>query len=289
MPDINLPPPAVPLTGPLMKGKRGLIMGVANDRSIAWGIASVCAAHGAELAFTYQGEALLKRVQPLAESVGSTLVVPCDVTDEASIDALFKEIEEKWGKLDFLVHAIAFSDKNELDGRYVDTTRANFLRTMDISCYSFTSLARRAAPLMTEGGSMLTLSYLGAERVMPHYNVMGVAKAALEASVRYLAVDLGKQAIRVNAISAGPIKTLAASGIGDFRYILRWNEINAPLKRNVTTIEVGHNALYLLSDLGTGMTGEVLHVDSGYHTVGMIAVDEAPALKDIVAQMNGDK
>ena len=274
-----------PLIGPLMKGKRGLIMGVANDRSIAWGIASVCAAHGAELAFTYQGDALLKRVQPLADSVNAAMVLPCDVSDDASVDALFAVIKEKWGHFDFLVHAIAFSDKAELDGLYADTTRANFLRTMDISCYSFTALARRCIPLMPNGGSLLTLSYLGAERVMPHYNVMGVAKAALEASVRYLAVDLGGKDIRVNAISAGPIKTLAASGIGDFRYILKWNEINAPLKRNVTTLEVGHNALYLLSDLGTGMTGEVLHVDAGYHTVGMIAVDEAEALAELTASM----
>ncbi|MDR3448503.1 MAG: enoyl-ACP reductase FabI [Alphaproteobacteria bacterium] len=274
-----------PLTGQLMAGKRGLVMGVANDRSIAWGIANVCAAHGAELAFTYQGEALQKRVQPLAESVGSKLVLPCDVTDEASIDALFATLEKEWGTLDFLVHAIAFSDKNELDGHYVDTTRANFLRTMDISCYSFTALARRCVPLMKKGGSLLTLSYLGAERVMPHYNVMGVAKAALEASVRYMAVDLGGRGIRVNAISAGPIKTLAASGIGDFRHILKWNEINAPLKRNVTTLEVGHNALYLLSDLGTGMTGEVLHVDNGYHAVGMIAVDETDQLAEMFNAM----
>ncbi len=275
-----------PISGQLMAGKRGLIMGVANDRSIAWGIASVCAAQGAELAFTYQGDALLKRVQPLAESVGSKMILPCDVTDEASIDALFAEITQKWGKIDFLVHAIAFSDKNELDGLYADTTRANFLRTMDISCYSFTTLARRCIPLMAEGGSLLTLSYLGAERVMPHYNVMGVAKAALEASVRYLAVDLGGKGIRVNAISAGPIKTLAASGIGDFRYILKWNEINAPLKRNVTTLEVGHSALYLLSDLGTGVTGEILHVDAGYHNVGMIAVDETEQLAELVNGMH---
>jgi enoyl-[acyl-carrier protein] reductase I len=269
-----------------MKGKRGLIMGVANDRSIAWGIASVCAAHGAELAFTYQGDALLKRVQPLAESVGSKLILPCDVTNEESIDALFATIKEQWGEIDFLVHAIAFSDKNELDGLYADTTRANFLRTMDISCYSFTALARRCVPLMAKGGSLLTLSYLGAERVMPHYNVMGVAKAALEASVRYLSVDLGGQGIRVNAISAGPIKTLAASGIGDFRYILKWNEINAPMKRNVTQIEVGHSALYLLSDLGTGVTGEVMHVDAGYHNVGMIATDETQQLSELVNAMN---
>jgi enoyl-[acyl-carrier protein] reductase I len=269
-----------------MAGKRGLIMGVANDRSIAWGIANVCAAHGAKLAFTYQGEALQKRVQPLAESVGSPLVLPCDVTEEASMDAVFDAIRKEWGGLDFLVHAIAFSDKNELDGLYADTTRANFLHTMDISCYSFTSLARRCIPLMPNGGSLLTLSYLGAERVMPHYNVMGVAKAALEASVRYLAVDLGGNGIRVNAISAGPIKTLAASGIGDFRYILKWNEINAPMKRNVTQVEVGHSALYLLSDLGTGVTGEVLHVDAGYHTVGMIAADETEKLTEMANAMN---
>ncbi len=279
--------PAATLTGPLMAGKRGLVMGVANDRSIAWGIASALAAQGAELAFTYQGDALLKRVSPLAQSIGSKIVLPCDVTDEASIDALFETLQKEWGKLDFLVHAIAFSDKNELDGHYVDTTRANFLRTMDISCYSFTSVCRRAVPLMPHGGSLLTLSYIGAERVMPHYNVMGVAKAALEASVRYLAVDLGARNIRVNAISAGPIKTLAASGIGDFRYILKWNEVNAPLKRNVTTLEVGHSALYLLSDLGSGVTGEVMHVDAGYHNVGMIAVDDTQALADLVNAMNG--
>ncbi len=260
---------------PLMAGKRGLIMGVANDRSIAWGIASACAAQGAELAFTFQGEALARRVKPLAESVRSELVLPCDVTDEGSIDAVFETLNEAWGSLDFLVHAIAFSDKSELDGLYLDTTRENFLKTMDISCYSLTAVAQRAVPLMAEGGSILTLTYYGAERVMPHYNVMGVAKAALEASVRYLAVDLGGRGIRVNAVSAGPIKTLAASGIGDFRYILKWNELNAPLKRNVTTDEVGGAGLYLLSDLGSGVTGEVHHVDCGYHTVGMVAVDSA--------------
>ena len=275
--------PSSPLTGQLLAGKRGLIMGVANDRSLSWGIAQVAAAHGAELAFTYQGDALLKRVRPLAESVGAQVVAPCDVTDEASIDTLFDMLKEKWGTLDFLVHGIAFSDKAELDGHYVDTSRANFLRTMDISCYSFTSLCRRAVPMMPEGGSVLTLSYIGAERVMPHYNVMGVAKAALEASVRYLAVDLGGKKIRVNAISAGPIKTLAASGIGDFRYILRWNEINAPLKRNVSTLEVGHSALYLLSELSSGVTGEVLHVDAGYHNVGMMAVDEAKSIADLMS------
>ncbi|WP_042442586.1 enoyl-ACP reductase FabI [Azospirillum sp. B510] len=272
---------------PLMAGKRGLIMGVANDRSIAWGIASTLAQHGAELAFTYQGDALLKRVKPLAEQVGAKLVLPCDVTDEASIDATFAAIEKEWGGLDFVVHAIAFSDKNELDGLYLDTTRANFLRTMDISCYSFTAVAQRAVPLMKDGGSLLTLSYYGAERVMPHYNVMGVAKAALEASVRYLAVDLGGRNIRVNAISAGPIKTLAASGIGDFRYILKWNELNAPLKRNVTIQEVGGAGLFLMSDLGSGVTGEVMHVDSGYHTVGMVAVDEAAEVAGLLGSLGG--
>lgn len=277
---------AAPLTGPLMAGKRGLIMGVANDRSIAWGVASALAAHGAELAFTYQGEALQKRVSPLAASVGSKIVEPCDVTDEASVARLFETLKNQWGKIDFVVHAIAFSDKNELDGHYVNTTRENFLKTMDISCFSFTNICKHAVPLMTDGGSLLTLSYLGAERVMPHYNVMGVAKAALEASVRYLAADLGAKQIRVNAISAGPIKTLAASGIGDFRVILRWNEINAPLKRNVTTLEVGHSALFLLSGLGTGVTGEVLHVDSGYHAVGMCAVDETQALADLLNDYN---
>jgi enoyl-[acyl-carrier protein] reductase I len=273
-----------------MAGKRGLIMGVANERSIAWGIASTLAAHGAEMAFTYQGEALEKRVRPLAASVGAPLVLPCDVTDEASLDATFAAVEQAWGGLDFLVHAIAFSDKNELDGRYLNTTRANFARTLDISCYSFTACAQRAAPLMRNGGSLLTLSYYGAERVMPHYNVMGVAKAALEASVRYLAADLGADGVRVNAISAGPIKTLAASGIGDFRYILKWNELNAPLKRNVTTQEVGGASLMLLSDLGSGITGEVLHVDSGYHVVGMVAVDNAAATAQLLNGLTaGDK
>lgn len=274
--------PQAPISGKLLAGKRGLIMGVANDRSLAWGIAAVAAANGAELAFTYQGEALQKRVVPLAESVNAPIVMPCNVADDASMDALFAAIKEKWGSLDFLVHAIAFSKKEELSGKYVNTTRENFLLSLDVSCYSFTSLARRAAEIMPNGGSLLSLTYVGAERVMPHYNVMGVAKAALEASVRYLAVDLGPKGIRVNAISAGPVKTLAASGIGDFRYILRWNEINAPLKRNVTQLEVGHNALYLLSDLGTGMTGEVLHVDAGYHTVGMMAADEAKAISELM-------
>ena len=257
----------------LMQGKRGLIMGLANDKSIAWGIAKAVAAEGAELAFSYQGEALLKRVNPLAAELGSDTVIPCDGGDEASIDALFAALEEKWGRLDFIVHAIGFSDKNELRGRYVDTSRANFQMSMDISVYSFTSVVQRAEKLMTDGGSCLTLTYYGAEKVMPHYNVMGVAKAALEASVRYLAEDLGKDGIRVNAISAGTIKTLAASGIGDFRYIMKWNEYNAPLRRTVTQDEVGKSALYLLSDLGSAVTGEVLHVDAGYHVVGMKAVD----------------
>jgi len=257
----------------LMQGKRGLIMGVANDHSIAWGIAKTLAAQGAELAFTYQGEALGRRVRPLAGSLDSDFVVEADVTAEASLDALFLEIGERWRRLDFVVHAIAFSDKNELTGKYIDTTRANFLRTLDISCFSFTDICRRAALLMTSGGSLLTLTYAGAERVMPHYNVMGVAKAALEASVKYLSVDLGGDNIRVNAISAGPIKTLAASGIGDFRYILKWNQLNSPLKRNTTIEDVGGAAVYLLSDLSAGVTGEVHHVDSGYHVVGMKAVD----------------
>ncbi len=257
----------------LMAGKRGLILGVANNRSIAWGIAKACAAQGAELALTYQGDALKKRVEPLAEELGAIVAGHCDVTDLGSVDAVFETLRQKWGRLDFLVHAVAFSDKDELTGRYVETSRENFLRSMDISVYSLTAVAKRAEPLMTEGGSIVTLTYYGAEKVMPHYNVMGVAKAALEASVRYLAVDLGSNNIRVNAISAGPIKTLAASGIGDFRYILRWNEYNSPLKRVVTIDEVGDSALYLLSNLSRGVTGEVLHVDSGYHVVGMKAVD----------------
>ncbi|UWQ93132.1 enoyl-ACP reductase FabI [Aliisedimentitalea scapharcae] len=261
------------MTNQLMAGKRGLIMGLANDKSIAWGIAKACAEAGAELAFSYQGDALKKRVDPLAAQLGSDIVLPCDVGDEASMDALFAALEEKWGKLDFLVHAIGFSDKNELRGRYVDTSRGNFQMTMDISVYSFTAVMQRAEKMMSEGGSALTLTYYGAEQVMPHYNVMGVAKAALEASVKYLAEDLGKDGIRVNAISAGPIKTLAASGIGDFRYIMKWNEYNSPLRRNVTTEDVGKSALYLLSDLGSGVTGENLHVDAGYHVVGMKAVD----------------
>lgn len=268
MPDADPVAAAIP-TGTLMAGRRGLIMGVANDRSIAWGIARALAAQGAEVAFTYQGEALEKRVRPLAESVGARLVLPCDVTDDASVDAAFGALREAWGGLDFLVHAIGFADKNFLRGKYLDTPRDVFLQALDISCYSFVSVAQRAVPLMKPGGALLTMSYLGAERVTPHYNVMGVAKAALEASVRYLAADLGGLGIRVNAISAGPIKTLAASGIGDFRYILKWNQLNAPLQRNVTIEDVGGAGLYLLSDLGSGVTGEVHHVDCGYHLVGM--------------------
>ena len=257
----------------LMKGRRGLIMGLANDKSIAWGIAKALADQGAELAFSYQGDALKRRVEPLAAEIGSDFLAECDVADEASIDALFDTLRTRWDSLDFIVHAIGFSDKEQLRGRYADTTRDNFLMTMDISVFSFTAVARRAAAMMPNGGSMLTMTYYGAERVMPHYNVMGVAKAALEASVRYLAEDLGKDGIRVNSISAGPIKTLAASGIGDFRYILKWNELNSPLRRNVSQEEVGKAALYLLSDLGSGVTGETHHVDAGYHVVGMKAVD----------------
>ena len=264
----------------LMAGKKGLILGVANNRSIAWGIAKACADQGAELAFTYQGDALRKRVEPLAADIGALVAGHCDVTDMASIDAVFATLEKQWGRLDFLVHAIGFSDKDELTGRYVDTSHGNFLRTMDISVYSFTALARRAEKLMTDGGSMLTMTYYGAEKVMPNYNVMGVAKAALEASVKYLAVDLGPKNIRVNAISAGPIKTLAASGIGDFRYILKWNEYNAPLRRTVSIEEVGDAGLYLLSHLSRGVTGEVHHVDSGYHAIGMKAVD-APDISTV--------
>jgi len=256
-----------------MAGKRGLIMGVANDRSIAWGIAQSLSAHGAELAFTYQGDAFRKRVIPLVEPLRPAALIDCDVTQPASLDAAFAELGSVWGALDFVVHAIAFSDKEQLKGRYVDTTADNFAMTMNVSCYSFTAVAQRAEKLMANGGSLLTLTYYGAEKVMPHYNVMGVAKAALEASVRYLAEDLGKKNIRVNAVSAGPIKTLAASGIGDFRYILKWNELNSPLRRTVTTTEVGDSALFLLSDLGRGITGEILHVDAGYHIVGMKAED----------------
>jgi enoyl-[acyl-carrier protein] reductase I len=266
----------------LMAGKRGLIMGVANDRSIAWGIARAAHAQGAELGFTFQGEALEKRVRPLAQSLGSDMVLPCDVASDESIEKVFEEVDQRWDGLDFLVHAIAYADKDELKGKYVNTSRENFVRSLDISCYSFTAVAQRAVAMMRDGGSLLTLTYYGAERVMPHYNVMGVAKAALEASVRYLASDLGKDRIRVNAISAGPIKTLAASGIGDFRYILKWNEYNSPLKRNVSLDQVGGAAVYLLSDLSNGVTGEVHHVDSGYHVVGMMAVDAAPEVSQLL-------
>ena len=257
----------------LMKNKRGLIMGVANDKSIAWGIAKAIADQGGELAFTYQGEALKKRVVPLADSVNSNLILPCDVLNDREIDTTFKELEKQWSKLDFLVHAIAFSDKEELKGNYLDTSRENFNNTMNISVYSFTAVAKRASEMMKNGGSMLTLTYYGSEKVMPHYNVMGLAKSALESSVRYLAADLGDKNIRVNSLSAGPIKTLAASGIGDFRYILKWNEYNSPLRRNVTLEDVGGSAVYLLSDLSTGVSGETHHVDCGYHVVGMKAID----------------
>ena len=265
---------------PLMAGKRGLIMGVANERSIAWGIARALARHGAELAFSYQNGVFAKRVIPLAESVGSALVVPCDVTDMASLDAVFDRLADAWGSLDFVVHAIAYSDREQLNGRYVDTTPDNFEMSPNISCYSFTAVCRRAGELMPNGGAALTLTYYGAEKVMPHYNVMGIAKAALEASVRYLAADMGRSNIGVNAISAGPVKTLAASGIGDFRYILKWNQYNAPLKRTITTDEVGNAALYLLSDLGSAVTGEIHHVDCGFHVVGMKAVD-APDISTV--------
>jgi enoyl-[acyl-carrier protein] reductase I len=257
----------------LMKGKRGLIMGVANNRSIAWGVAEALHKAGAELAFSYQGDVFKKRVVPLVEPLKPAAMIDCDVSNQGSIDAAFAELAKVWPSLDFVVHAIGFSDKDQLDGRYVDTTPENFRMTMDISCYSFTAVAQRAEKMMTNGGSMVTLTYYGSEKVMPHYNVMGVAKAALEASVRYLAEDLGKKQIRVNSISAGPIKTLAASGIGDFRYILKWNEYNSPLRRNVTIEEVGNSALYLLSDMGKAVTGECLHVDAGYHVVGMKAID----------------
>ncbi|HUW73794.1 MAG TPA: enoyl-ACP reductase FabI [Methyloceanibacter sp.] len=259
--------------GNLMAGKRGVVFGVANNRSIAWGITKAVSAQGAEVALTYQGEALKKRVGPLAAEIGSKLVLPCDVTDKASVDAVFETLAKEWGSIDFLVHAVAFSDKDQLDGRYVDTTEDNFTKTLRVSCFSFTALAKRAEKLMPNGGSLLTLTYYGAEKVMPHYNVMGVAKAALETSVQYLAADLGKNNIRVNAISAGPIKTLAASGIADFRYILKWNEYNSPLRRTVTIEDVGGGGLYLLSDLSNGVTGEVLHIDAGYHVVGMKNAD----------------
>jgi enoyl-[acyl-carrier protein] reductase I len=272
----------------MMAGKKGLVMGVANERSIAWGIAKACHEQGAKVAFTFQGEALEKRVRPLANSIGAEIIVPCDVTNAASIDATFSELEKKWGGIDFLVHAIAFSNKDELRGRYLDTSPENFQLTMNVSCYSLTAVAQRAVPLMKNGGSLLTLTYYGAERVIPHYNVMGVAKAALEASVRYLAADLGEQKIRVNAISAGPIKTLAFAGINDGRYILKWNELNSPLKRNITAEEVGNAALYLLSDLGTGMTGEIMHVDGGYHVVGMIKTSSAKQIAELLGNFEGE-
>ena len=271
------------LNNGIMNGKRGIVMGVANDRSIAWGIAEAVAKQGAEIAFTYQGDALEKRVRPLAEKVGSNIIIPCDVSSDEAIEKTFKLLKEKWDTIDFIVHAIAYSDKEELKGEYVDTTRENFYKTMDISVYSFTAIAQRAAKMMPNGGSMITLTYYGAEKVMPHYNVMGVAKAALESSVRYLAADLGSDKIRVNSLSAGPIKTLAASGIGDFRYILKWNQYNSPLRRNVTLNDVGGCGVYLLSDLSAGVTGETHHVDCGYHIVGMKAIDApdiSPEKKD---------
>ena len=270
----------------MMKGKKGLIMGVANDRSIAWGIAKKLASEGASIAFTYQGEALKKRVEPLANSINSEILIPCDVTDSNSMINTFEVLKKEWGKIDFLVHGIGFSNKDELRGKYYNTSSENFNQTMHISCYSFTEACKLAEPIMNEGGSILTLTYYGSEQVMPHYNVMGVAKAALEASVRYLAVDLGERNIRVNAISAGPIKTLAASGIGDFRFILKWNELNAPLKRNVNQEDVGNSALYLLSDLGSAVTGEIQHVDCGYHTVGMVAVDEATKVSELLSEFD---
>jgi len=270
----------------IMKGKRGLIMGVANDRSISWGIAKKIASEGAEIAFTYQVEALKKRVEPLAKSLGSSILIPCDVTDSLSMENTFEIIKKEWGDIDFLVHGIGFSNKDELRGKYYNTSSENFNQTMHVSCYSFTEACRLAEPIMNEGGSILTLTYFGSEQVMPHYNVMGVAKAALEASVRYLAVDMGEKNIRVNAISAGPIKTLAATGIGDFRFILKWNELNAPLKRNVSQDDVGNSALYLLSDLGSAVTGEILHVDCGYHTVGMVAVDEAIKVSELLSEFD---
>ena len=272
----------------LMAGKCGLILGVANDRSIAWGIARQCAAAGAKLALTYQGEALLKRVKPLADKIGIEHVLPCDVTDEDSMVQAIDTIGKDWGKIDFIVHAVAYSDKEELKGQYIQTSRQNFLTSLDISCYSFTAISRIARPYLSDGASLVTLTYYGAERVMPHYNVMGVAKAALEASVRYLANDLGADNIRVNAISAGPMKTLAASGIGDFKAILRWNELNAPLRRNVSLDDVGGAGLYLLSNLSSGVTGEVLHVDCGYHTVGMIAIDAADEINDLLSSLKKD-
>jgi enoyl-[acyl-carrier protein] reductase I len=278
-----------PAAGTLMKGKRGLVLGIATERSIAYGIAQVLSAQGAELAITYQVDQLASRVTSLAKGLGATIIQPVDVQNEANLDQLFGTIEKQWGGLDFLVHSLAFSDRKELEGAYANTTRANFLNTMDVSCYSFTDVARRSAALMSNGGSMITLTYLGGERVLPHYNVMGVAKAALEASVRYLAADFGPKKIRVNAISAGPVKTLAASGIADFRFILRWNEINAPLRRNITTTEAGNTALFLLSDLGTGVTGENVHVDAGYHIQGMMSADGGPEISELLNRMKAER
>jgi len=272
----------------MMQGKKGLVMGVANDKSIAWGIAKKLASEGAEIAFTYQGDSLKKRVFPLANSIGSSILIPCDVTDSESMTNTFETLKNKWGSIDFLVHCIGFSNKDELRGKYLNTSSENFNQTMLISCYSFTEACRLAEPLMKNGGSIITLTYYGSEQVMPHYNVMGVAKAALEASVRYLAVDMGEENIRVNAISAGPIKTLAASGIADFRFILRWNELNSPLKRNVNQEDVGNSALYLLSDLGSAVTGEIQHVDCGYHTVGMVATDEAKKVSELLDEFSKD-
>jgi enoyl-[acyl-carrier protein] reductase I len=274
------PPSDSQNAGGILAGKRGLILGVANNKSIAWGIAKAAHNAGAQLAFTFQGDSLEKRVRPLAQEVGAEVVGHCDVTDAATVDKVFAEVERMWGRLDFIVHCVAFSDKDQLTGRYIDTTAENFSNSLLISCYSFTAIAQRAEKLMTDGGSMLTLTYYGAEKWMPHYNVMGVAKAALEASVRYMAADLGEKNIRVNAISAGPIKTLAASAIGDFRYILKWNEYNAPLRRTVTVEEVGESAAFLLSPMARGITGEILHVDAGYHVVGM----KNPAAPDITGQ-----
>ena len=274
----------MPAQGALLAGKKGLIMGVANDHSLAWGIAKSAADYGAELAFTCQNEMLEKRVRPLAESVGAEIVIPCEATDANALDALFAELQSTWGRLDFVVHAIAFSRKEELKGRYVDTTEDNFLLSLNTSCYTFTAVCQRAEKLMPDGGSLLTLSYFGAEKYMPHYNVMGVAKAALEASVRYLAMDLGGHGIRVNAISAGPIRTLASSAIGDFRYILKWNELNSPLKRNVTIEDIGDAAAYLLGDLSRGVTGEIHHVDAGYNINGM----KNPDAPDIAAVSSSD-
>ena len=273
----------------MIKGKKGLIIGIANDHSIAWGIAKQLHANGAELAITYQNSTLLKRVKPLADKVNSNILIECDVNNEKHLQNTLNQIKKEFGKIDFIIHAVAYSDKNELNGRYLDTSKDNFINSLSISCYSFTRIAKLFQPIVNEGGSLITLSFHGANKVMPNYNVMGVAKAALEASVRYLAVDLGEKNIRVNAISAGPIKTLAASGIGDFRFILKWNELNAPLKRNVNQLDVGNSALYLLSELGSAVTGEIQHVDCGYHTVGMVAVDETEGVSELLGEFKNSK